>query len=632
MLSNSLMSHVVKLRPELDRREFERAGQQGADAAARKVTDGMGKAGKDGGKAVGDGVKDGLVKGAEEGAREAMQKLNSQFGKMKSVGNKMTLGVTAPLLAIGTAATKSAMGFEESMAKITALVGIPREQVQAWEADVRNLGKTYGASGGEAAEALFFITSAGLRGSDAMGALEASLKASAVGLGDVATIADLATSAMNAYGPATLSAEAATDVLTATVREGKLEADQLAGAMGSTLPIASAMGVQLKEVGAAFAAMSRTGTGANEAATQLNAILMTLQKPSKQAQDMLEEMGLSASGLRRQIRERGLLSALQTLTTAFGDNEEAAAMVFNNSRALRGVLDMLGSGAEQTAEIFGNMADTTGTVDTAFGVMADTSAFKTRQAIAELKDEAMTFGQALLPVAQELSKAIGAIAGAFEKLSPGQRQALIYFGLIAAAAGPMLRLVGTIGQITTAHRLAAIAAGQHAAATRGIGMGGIGGKGGAAMLGKVGLAAGGAYLAYDGLTADNFGTTDALKTVGGAALTGAMIGSVVPGVGTAVGGAVGGAVGFGAALWRGAQMAEGGHTMSAGYALVGENGPEMVRLPRSASVIPLDHNGGSGITISGPIYITANDTATFERELDRVARRSAATSSYRRPL
>jgi hypothetical protein len=233
MLSNSLMSHVVKLRPELDRREFERAGQQGADAAGRKVTDGMGKAGKDGGKAVGEGVKDGLVKGAEEGARQAMQKLNSQFGKMKSVGSKMTLGVTTPLLAIGTAATRSAMSFEESMAKITALVGIPREQVQAWEADVRNLGRTYGASAGEAAEALFFITSAGLEGTAAMEALEASLKASAVGLGDTATIADVATSAMNAYELSGLSAANATDILVATVREGKLEADQLAGAMGS---------------------------------------------------------------------------------------------------------------------------------------------------------------------------------------------------------------------------------------------------------------------------------------------------------------------------------------------------------------------------------------------------------------
>ena len=65
-----------------------------------------------------------------------------------------------------------------------------------------------------------------------MNVLEASLKARFIGLGDIATIADLATSRMNAYGVETLGATDATDVLTATVREGKLESSELASAMG----------------------------------------------------------------------------------------------------------------------------------------------------------------------------------------------------------------------------------------------------------------------------------------------------------------------------------------------------------------------------------------------------------------
>ena len=74
---------------------------------------------------------------------------------------------------------------------------------------------------GELADAMFFIQSAGLRGAAAMETLEASAKAAAVGLGDTSTIADLATSALNAYGAENLSATAATDVLAAAVREGE---------------------------------------------------------------------------------------------------------------------------------------------------------------------------------------------------------------------------------------------------------------------------------------------------------------------------------------------------------------------------------------------------------------------------
>ena len=141
---------------------------------------------------------------------------------------------------------------------------------------------------------MFFITSAGLRGQVALETLEASAKAAAVGLGDTATIADLATSALNAYGSDVLSAADATDVMVAAVREGKLEADALTGSMGRVLPVSSQMGIKFNEVGAAFAAMSRTGTGANEAATQLRSIMVTLLKPTKQAEEALAEMGLSS--------------------------------------------------------------------------------------------------------------------------------------------------------------------------------------------------------------------------------------------------------------------------------------------------------------------------------------------------
>ena len=111
-------------------------------------------------------------------------------------------------------------------------------------------------------------------------------------------MADLATSALNAYGIENLSASQATDILTAAVREGKLSADSLAQSMGTVLPVASQLGVGFNEVGATFAAMSRTGTDAAMAATQIRGVLFALLKPTKQAKDTLEEFGLSAAGLR----------------------------------------------------------------------------------------------------------------------------------------------------------------------------------------------------------------------------------------------------------------------------------------------------------------------------------------------
>ena len=237
----------------------------------------------------------------------------SKFGKkISSIGASMQR-FALPLAIAGGAAIKMGVDFDKSMTKIKSLVGVAGDTVDEMGKKARQMAVDTGVSSTKAADALFFITSAGLRGEKAMDVLNASLKASAVGLGEVSNIADLATSAMNAYGSDTLTASGATDVLVAAVREGKLSSEELAGSMGSVLPTASALGVSFNDVGAAMAAMSRTGTDAAQGATQLNAILMGITKTGPAQDKAFKEMGLSAAGLRKQIKEEGLLAALGSL-------------------------------------------------------------------------------------------------------------------------------------------------------------------------------------------------------------------------------------------------------------------------------------------------------------------------------
>ena len=379
-------------------------------------------------------------------------------GRMKGVGDamakaggRMTRNLTLPIVGVGVAGARMASDLETSFAKIEGLVGVSGDELDTLRDAAIRLGPTFGKSAGEAAEAMFFITSAGLRGTDAVETLEASLQASAVGLGDVATIADLTTSIMNAYGSDTVDAAKATDVLTAAVREGKLEPSELAGAMGQVLPLASAMGVSIDEVGATFAAMSRTGTDASQASTQLRGIMTSLLKPTAGAEKALEEMGLSSEGLREQIREQGLLSVLETLTDAFADNEQGAEDVFGNVRALSGVLDLMGSNVEGTREIFDNMADTTGILDDAFAVTADTAGFQFAQAMAEAKVALMEVGQVVLPILTELAGKVQELVGRFQALDPEQKEQIIRFAGIVAAVGPALlifgKLIAAIGSI-----------------------------------------------------------------------------------------------------------------------------------------------------------------------------------------
>ena len=305
-----------------------------------------------------------------------------------------------------------------------------------------------GRSASEAADALFFITSAGLEGEQAMNVLNASLQAAAVGLGDTATVADLATSAMNAYGSDTLGASDATDVLVAAVREGKLESTELSSAMGSVLPIASNMGVSFNEVGAAFAAMSRTGTNAAVASTQLRGILNGLLKPTQDAEDALGEMGLSSAGLRQTIREDGLLATLEILKSNFEGNDQAAARVFGNVRALSGVMDLLGAGVDSTREIFAEMNNVQGATATAFEKTSESASFKLDKAMVAVRNSLTEVGSVLLtslvPTIQSFTNFITNLTEKFNSLDESTKRTILTIAGIAAAAGPVIIFIGKI--------------------------------------------------------------------------------------------------------------------------------------------------------------------------------------------
>lgn len=375
--------------------------------------------------------------------------MESAGNMIKGVGEKITQFITVPLAAATTAIFKFGKDFESELSKVVGLVGVSQKQVDEWGVEILDLAPKLGKAPKELAEALFYVTSAGIKGAEAMDVLKMSAKGSAAGLGETATIADLVTSAMNAYGKENLSAAKATDIITMAVRQGKAEASELASSMGQVLPLASEMGVTFDQVAAAQAAMTRTGTGASEAATQLKSILAGLLKPSKQAEEQLRKMGTSSSEMRKKIREDGLISALSDLrqmTNKYG--EEAMARVYPNIRGLMGVLDLMGSNAKENKEIFKEVADSTGALDEAFDAASATLDFKWNQAISKVQATAISFFDTLkarmLPVLEKVIEVLDWVSTKFKSLSPDIQNAILAFSGIAGIIGPAIVVIGGI--------------------------------------------------------------------------------------------------------------------------------------------------------------------------------------------
>lgn len=322
----------------------------------------------------------------------------SRFGRnLRNVFGGIGLTLGAAGLARGLqSAGKEALEFEKTLSEIVGLVGLSTQEVDGFRNSIDEIAKATGRGPQELADALFFITSAGARGAEALDILEASAKAAAAGLGETQSVADAVTSAVNAYGSETLSAAQATDVLVATVREGKASADTIATSLGRVIPIAAEMGVELNEVGATIAALTRVGASAEESTTALGAVLTGLLNPGQKAEETLNDFGTSVAAVRRRIREEGLLSALVDLQMRFGDNETAMANVFSNVRALRAVLPLLGANAEKVAGIFESLEVSAGATDKAFESI-NPEVLKMNQALASMEASSIALGQSVLP-------------------------------------------------------------------------------------------------------------------------------------------------------------------------------------------------------------------------------------------
>ncbi len=335
---------------------------------------------------------------------------------MQSLKQMAVVGFGA-LVTGATAAVKSAGELQTSMTSIAALTDTPRSAIQGLTKDVIAMSREMPISAQELAKGLYYISSSGFKGAQAIDVLRSSAKAAAAGLGETKTIADAVTSALNAYGLAGSDAGRITDILTQAVREGKGEPDQLAGALGRVLPIAAAAGVSMEQVAASMATMTLTGLNADEAATALRGTIGALLAPSKEAKDALLGLGFSTDDLRAAIKDKGLLNVLQTLMERTGGNVEELDKIIPNVRALTGVLSTAKSQGDKYADVLLKMQNAAGTTDKAFAEMSNTFEFKLKKSQNAIENLGIAVGNKLLPPLSDAADAAAVLIGWQDKLS-----------------------------------------------------------------------------------------------------------------------------------------------------------------------------------------------------------------------
>lgn len=607
----------------------------------------------------------------EGAAKRAARPIGAMSKSLDRTGTMLTRNVSLPLAIAGGAAVKMGFDYEQTMTRVSTLTDASAGQVKAWNGQLLELAKQTGVAPRELAEALYFTASSGLRLTQVMGAMNIIAKGAALGLGDTATIAQLVTSAMNAYSDSNLTAAQAMDTLIGGTKAGKLEAADLSEVLGRVLPLASRLGVPLKGVVASMEAMSMTGADAEQAATQVSALMSQLIRPQAAGEKALKKVGLTYRGLLDDLKNPriGLLGVVKLLDRAFNGDIIAQGQVFKNIRALRAQLGLTGDQGAKVEKVFRDVNNSSGATGKAWAKLSESDAFKLRKGIVAIQVAMIRLGTMLAPTVTKLAHGVERIANALSGHGGATLSvmgALIALGPVMKAAGLGMKIMQA-RMIMTAMSTAGVSGGM-AAATAATG------SLTAALLASpitwivLGLAAIaiGFYLLYTrverfrnivnatwswirdhwrllavifsggvGLAIlmliKHFKTLKrwAERVYGWIKMIADKVSSVagpikgisrVAGWATSAGGALGGAADRAERFLGGRAM--GGPVYASGNYLVGERGPEIVRLPAGANVASNESLRGREM-VTAPIVLKLDGRVIAETNARVVADRKA---------
>lgn len=340
----------------------------------------------------GKGFKD-LSQNAD-GLKQAMTAAIVEADKLKSSLINWSQGVQA-LGAVSNAVsqlngtlqdiTADSRSFGAAMRVANTMAGKNAEGFAKLKNQVAGVAKNVPVARDELANGLYQVISNSVPEDNWIDFLNKSAKASVGGIADLGETVKVTSTVIKNYGLAWDSAESVQDKIQLTAKNGVTSFEQLAQALPRVTANASTLGVNIDELLASFATLTGVSGNTNEVATQMAAIFTALVKPSSEATEMAEKMGIefnaasiqAAGGLRNFLTQ--LDASVKEYAAANGVLEqEVYAKLFGSAESLRALTPLTNQLSEKFSENVDAMANSAGTINAAYNEMSSTGSATTQ--------------------------------------------------------------------------------------------------------------------------------------------------------------------------------------------------------------------------------------------------------------
>lgn len=411
----------------------------------QKLDDTKEKAQKAGKEASSLGTR---IKNSFKNANSSIGSLDfKKAGKsMQSLGAKMTIA-TAPLTLGIKKSIDAVRDLGYGIAKVNTLNDqsiLPTEQLQK---DIRKISDMVGISQEEIAEGYYEALSSGVESKDVTDFVSNNVKLAKAGFTDMTTAIDATTTVLNAYRDKAYDVTKIHDILVKTQDKGKITVDELGHSLGQIIPTAATAGVNLDQLGAAYAILTSAGQPAERATTNINTMLQELSTTGTNADKAVRE---STGKTFKQLMEDGkdLEFVLGKINDVAQKSGLELADIFGSVTAKKAVNQLFGSDFKTMRDIMNNSE---GSTEKNFKGIMDTDQAKHERTMTKLKNTGMDIAENLMPFIDRFATRVEELMEKFNQLSPDKQKlfadaigTLVVSGPAITAAGTGFQLLGGV--------------------------------------------------------------------------------------------------------------------------------------------------------------------------------------------
>lgn len=396
--------------------------------------------------AVNTGDAEKSIDSVSQKASKLGESLQNVGSKVTGAGKTLSAGLTVPLTALGTAAVKTSANFEDGMLKVQSLTGASDADFKKLTKTAKHFGETTAWSASDVADAMGYMALAGFDTNEIIESTSGMLSLASASGEDLATVTDILTDSMTAFGDSASDADRYADVLATTQAKSNTTVGLLGESFKYVAPLAGSYGYKLEDVSTALGMMANAGVKGSMSGTALSSIITRLGTNTSGARDAIEALGVSfynQDGTARNLSD--VLVDMCDATKGMTVEQKASfASTVAGAEAQKGLLAILNQGSGAYRDLQSQITSCDGAASDMADNMESGLGGSIRSLKSAIEGVMITVGEKLAPYIKKAADKIKEFCAWFQSLDSATQDNIVRIGLLVAAIGPLLIVVGKV--------------------------------------------------------------------------------------------------------------------------------------------------------------------------------------------